>query len=312
MGQVKTLRRASSFGVGKGAFVLEQPVLIEESIPDDLEHSVLAGRWNFIVYTRHLADLYMRSSPARLLVLFAAVLSCVVYVVETYSSRNNHHFETISFIVDLFVFGIFVIDYLLNILVSTSKWRYVCSFQGAIDLASLASIVNIFAGADLSFLPLFRLLRVIKILRLFRTVSIVNVDRPTPPSASEAIAFEIFSLVVGIILAIFLAASVLYTIIQQDNHSWVFGADMLYVEEGRTTWFDCVYIVMVIIATLGFGDFVPFNVKGRIFVVMLLSVTLVLIPLKVGQLIDTIGKQPRYMNDVRTQEGTWGGGVLFH
>jgi hypothetical protein len=87
---------------------------------------------------------------------------------------------------------------------------------------------------------------------------------------------------------------------QQDPHSFLYTPDQEFSMKQDATFFDCVYIVLVIIATLGFGDFVPNNFVGRLFVVILLSSIVVLIPTKISQLVDTIGKKPRYMNEVTT------------
>lgn len=289
--------------VRKDSFILQQPVAIEASIPEDLEQSIYAYNRTLNVKTRlkTATQGYMRSNTTRFIILFASVLSCVVYVVETYLERSKAlGFLWFAICTDIATFIIFGIDYFFNVLYAPTKISYVFSFQGMVDFASLLSIVNLFiADADLSFLPLFRLTRVLKVLRLFRTASIVNVERPTPPSASEAIQFEIASLVISIFLAIFLAGSVLYTLIQQDSDAFVYSLDSNFSMKDDITFFDCIYIVMVLVSTLGFGDFSPGNELGRGFVVLLLLLTLTIIPYKVGQLADTVAKKPRYMNDVR-------------
>jgi voltage-gated potassium channel len=290
------LSRVKSSILRRESFVLNQPLSVEDSIPEDLITSE-SKSWNLVTHVKNLATIYLRSNIARVLVLFGAILSCILYVIETYV--DNPNYLTFSFVMDLIIFALFATDYLFNILYATIKWKYILSSQGIIDLLSLLSIMNVFVvGADLSFLPLFRLLRVIKVLRFFHIVSIMNVDRPKPPSASEAITFEIISLIVTLILAIFLSASLLYTLMQQDPQSFLYTPDQDFSMKHDATFFDCVYIVLVIIATLGFGDFVPNNFVGRLFVVILLSSIVVLIPTKISQLVDTIGKKPRYMNEV--------------
>ena len=275
--------------------VLTQPLSLEDSIPDDLLSST-HQTIHFNAIIKHLATLYIRSNFTRLLVLFGAIFSCILYIIETYI--NQEGFQLFSFIIDILIFILFAIDYIFNILYVTIKWKYIFSIQGVIDFLSLLSIINIFVRTDLSFLPLFRLLRVIKVLRFFHIVSVMSVDRPKPPSASEAITFEIVSLIVALVLAIFLSASLLYTLIQQDPHSFIFTPDQNFSMKDQLTFFDCVYVVFVIVATLGFGDFVPNNFFGRVYVVLLLTATVIFIPTKVSQLVDTIGKKPRYMNEV--------------
>lgn len=295
----RVLRKVQSV-VRKDSFILQQPVSIEAPIPEDFEQSISEKSFNFESFVKSTTTKYMRSNRTRIILLLASVLSCVVYVVETYLSRESSpEFFWFAILVDIGTFLIFGLDYLFNISYASTKMAYIVSFQGFVDAASLLSIVNLFVtNADLSFLPLFRLTRVLKVLRLFRTASIVNVERPTPPSASEAILFEIISLVISIFLAIFLAGSILYTIIQQDSDAFVYNTDSNYVIQEDITFFDCIYIVLVLVTTLGFGDFTPNNQTGRAFVVVVLVITLTIIPYKAGQLADTVAKKPRYMNEV--------------
>jgi voltage-gated potassium channel len=295
----RVLRKVQSV-VRKDSFILQQPVSIEAPIPEDLEQSISKKSFKVSGFVKSITTKYMRSNRTRIILLSAAVISCVVYVVETYLSRDSSpSFFWFAICVDVGTFIIFGLDYLFNISYAATKMAYILSFQGLVDFASLLSIVNLFVtNADLSFLPLFRLTRVLKVLRLFRTASIVNVERPTPPSASEAILFEIISLVISIFLAIFLAASILYTIIQQDSDAFVYNTDHNFVMNEDITFFDCIYIVLVLVTTLGFGDFTPNNQTGRAFVVVVLVITLTIIPYKAGQLADTVAKKPRYMNEV--------------
>ena len=295
----KALRKLNSV-VRTNSFILDRPVAVEASAPEDLEGSFSRKSVNFRTLLKNTTTRYMRSNVTRIIILMASVVSCVVYVVETYLRReDNPGFLWFAICVDIFTFIVFGIDYFFNVMYAHTKLYYIVSFQGVVDLASLLSIVNLFvANADLSFLPLFRLTRVLKVLRLFRTASIVNVEKPTPPSASEAILFEIASLVITIFLAIFLSGSVLYTIIQQDTDAFIYNPSPSMNIEDHITWFDCVYIVMVIISTLGFGDFTPNNTTGRVFVVALLVLVLTIVPYKGGQLADTMAKRPRYMGEV--------------
>ena len=295
----KAFRKLNSV-VRKDSFILHQPVAVEASIPEDLEGSFSHKSVDMSTFVKNTTTRYMRSNLTRMIILMASVVSCVVYVVETYLRReDNPGFLWFAICVDMFTFVVFGIDYFFNVMYAHTKIYYIVSFQGIVDLASLLSIVNLFvANADLSFLPLFRLTRVLKVLRLFRTASIVNVEKPTPPSASEAILFEIASLVITIFLAIFLSGSVLYTIIQQDTDAFIYNANPGINLRDRITWFDCVYIVMVIISTLGFGDFTPNNTTGRVYVVALLVLVLTIVPYKAGQLADTVAKRPRYMGEV--------------
>jgi hypothetical protein len=301
LGSIGRKKSLVGFPTRRDIFKLKNISTVDEYIPEDLVYESAIKTSDFKFWMKEVSHAYMKSNATRIVILIAAVLSCVVYVVETYLRNDNggHSDAFISFVIvsDVVIFLIFFTDYFFHVLFAVHKWVYIFSLDGIIDLASLFAVANLFSSIDLSFLPLFRLMRVIKIIRLFRTASIMNVERPTPPSASEAVTFEIISLIVGIVISIFLASAILFTITQQFEEAFVYSFDSSFSMKDDVTFFDCVYIVLEILSTLGFGDFIPGNALGRFYVVAVLAIALTVIPMKVGQLIDVIGKKPRYLNE---------------
>lgn len=271
----------------------------------------------------------MRSTLIRLIIILAALLGCVTYVLDTYNLDDSRVYRLFTRSSDITIFSIFLVDYIMNIIYADARIHYIFSFQGVVDFASLLSIINVFSNTNLSFLTLFRLMRVIKMLRLFRMSSSILIDDLALPvrtdplslmqlnalivltslhyflfppcylqSVSEAIYFEILGLVLGILLTWFLFSSVLYTIIQNNPDSFVYNSDPDFEIQEDIRFFDCVYMMAVFTSTLGFGDFSPNNFLGRLFVVVVLVTALTVVPVKVGQLVETIRKKPQYMSEV--------------
>lgn len=305
-GTIAVSRKKSTSGVfasRKGSFMLKNLTSEDDDfIVEDMKYESITHKTSDISFwLNELAHAYMKSNITRIVILFAAILSCIIYVVETYLRHTESDaFIAFALVSDLAIFIIFLMDYIFNIVFAANKRVYIFSMSGIIDFTSLFAVANLFITTDLSFLPLFRLMRVIKIIRLFRTASIMNVERPTPPSASEAITFEIISLIVGMVVSIFLASAVLFTITQEFENTFIYSFDDSFSMKDDATFFDCVYIVLEILSTLGFGDFIPGNFLGRFYVVAVLAIALTIIPMKVGQLIDIIGKKPRYLNEYIT------------
>ena len=281
--------------------VLGKPVQEEEDIPIDKIEDEVSNAPPRVVVRKLLLKAtgwYMRSPTARLVVIFAAILSCCTYVADTYATGGMDGYKRFAYVVDIAAFIIFFADYMFNIIFSSTSsiLDYIFSFQGFVDLASLFSILNVFVSEDLSFLSLFRLMRVLKVMRVFRMTSVMlSIDEQVLPNASEAIFFDVLSLVLGILLAWFLFSSLLYTMIQQDEHAFYFSIEEDFDIQEDITFFDCVYIMLVITSTLGFGEFAPANVWGRLFVVLVLLSALTVVPVKVGKLVETIGKNPKYI-----------------
>lgn len=300
-GNINVSRKKSNSGSSrKSSFMLKNLTSEDEDfILEDLKHeSVTNQTSDFSFWVNEVAHMYMKSNGTRILILFAAILSCIIYVVETYlRNSESASFNLFAMISDIVIFIIFFTDYVFNIIFAFNKIKYIFSLAGIFDFTSLFAVFNLFVTTELGFLPLFRLMRVVKIIRLFRTSSVMNVDRPSPPSASEAITFEIITLIVGLVVSIFLASAVLFTITQEVENAFIYSYDDTFSMKDDLTFFDCVYIVFEILSTLGFGDFIPGNFLGRLYVISVLGIALTIIPMKVGQLIDVIGKKPKYLNE---------------
>lgn len=281
----------------------EEVIVLDEPVADE-EIDISLSKEQVVTYTKYqsirtfikrLTQRYMRSSTARFLVLIAALYSCILFIVDSYDAiPQGVSFGLVSNIV---VFIVFLIDVIFNIIYADSKLTYLFSFQGVIDVLSLLSILNIFVESNLVFLPLLRLMRVMKIIRLFRTGAIINVDENQVSNTNEAIYFEIVSLVVSILLGWFLAAAFLFTLIQNSPDAWQYVDPTVDLRE-YIKFFDCLYMILVIISTLGFGDFAPANGYGRAYCMLVLMCAITIIPQQVGQLIQTIGKQPAYFGEV--------------
>lgn len=291
----KHIRRSSS--------ILSQPLELEEILPLDVLTSYVTTTRSFSIRNavKKATSWYIRSNTMKLLVFLASLLSCALFVVDTYDKYGSRYVQRVMVILDFAIFSLFAMDYIFNILYATSKVSYIFSFRGIVDLASLASITNAFTSpdqTDLSFLPLLRLLRNFKLLRMFQLTAFVDINDPQPLNPSDAIFFETLSLGLSICLAWFLGASVLYSIVQQDADAFIYNSDSNFDMQKDLTLFDCIYIQLVLISTLGFGDFSPNNFYGRLFVVVMMVMTLTIIPLRVGQLVESVGKKVPYRNQV--------------
>ena len=283
--------------------VLNEPVTEEIDLPTEKETIRTFTKYQFfILFVKKLTQQYMRSNVARILVLIAALYSCILFVTDAYNALPR---ETLFGILsNVIVFIIFFFDVIFNLLYSNSKIQYIFSFQGVIDCLSLLSILNLFVNSNLVFLPLLRLIRVIKIIRLFRTGAILNIDENHATNTNEAIYFEIISLVIGILLGWFLAAAILFTMIQNSPETWQYADTSVNLKE-YVSFFDCLYMILVIISTLGFGDFTPANGYGRAYCMIVLICAITIIPQQVGRLIQTIGKQPPYFGEVTLETNSF-------
>lgn len=247
-------------------------------------------------YFRKLAVEYGRSSNVKIIIITASFVSCVMYVINSYDQGKP---SKLSFGVDSVLTILFGVDYFFNILNAPFLLKYLLG-DGLMDLASCLSILNNILGTVtvFSFLPLLRLLRVLKLVRMHQSNSVFNVhEKPKDPSTGDVILFELMSLAFNISLGLYLSASILFMLISYYPDTFV---HVVLDTEADVTWFDCLYIDIVILGTLGFGDYVPGNNIGKIYVILLLAYGLSLIPFSIGKIMDTFSKRPHYMSEVGT------------
>jgi hypothetical protein len=98
-------------------------------------------------------------------------------------------------------------------------------------------------------------------------------------------------------LGLFLGASVLHTIIHSLPGSFVNVNSETYSSDDFT-WLDCLYAMVVMLSTLGFGDIVPQSAIGKLYVIFILATALSVIPYSIGQIMDTYRTRPVYMSEV--------------
>ena len=83
--------------------------------------------------------LYFDSITIQVFVLAIAVLSCIIYVYQTYTHQESVELE-------IFFFTTFLFDYIMCYIEANRKLEYVLSPMGLADLASLAPFLGVFLG----------------------------------------------------------------------------------------------------------------------------------------------------------------------
>ncbi len=162
---------------------------------------------------------------------------------------------------------IFTIEYIIRIIVSRDKIRYITSFYGIIDFLSIIPtyISLIYAGSQfLIIIRILRLLRVFRILKLVKfTYASIYLLHAFKHSREKIIIFF------GTVL-------IIVTII---------GA-MMYLIEGPEAGFrsipQSVYWAIVTITTVGFGDITPVTPLGQILASLLMLTGYAIIAVPTG------------------------------
>lgn len=170
--------------------------------------------------------------------IILAVTALILESVPAYNAAWGNWFHAVELLAGL----VFVLEYIARVWTASNAFRYMRSFWGIVDL--LAILPLLLSGFDLQFLRTFRLLRVFSILKVV--------------GYTKASATLIDSLIqartkIGVFL---FAVCVLVLIISFTMH--------LLEPHKFTTIPDAIWWTIVTITTVGYGDYVPASMLGKV------------------------------------------------
>lgn len=129
------------------------------------------------VSLKDLAEAYFRSFWAQLFMFSLSILSCVLYVVETY---QDNPYENITLtVMEMMLSLSFLVDYVLTLAFALDRRRYMVSFNGIIDLVSILPLISFVVyhltvgetqSAAVAWLEIGSLCRILRGLKVFRVM----------------------------------------------------------------------------------------------------------------------------------------------
>jgi voltage-gated potassium channel len=174
---------------------------------------------------------------------------------------------------DLFSIGVFTLEYLLRVLGSRPRGKYIFSFFGLIDLLA---ILPFYLGlnVDLRNLRALRFLRLFRILKLARySKAMRRFHRAFIISKEEIVLFLVTALIL-----LYLAGIGIYYF---EHHAQ---------PEVFTSMLDGLWWAVATLTTVGYGDIYPITVGGKIFTFLILIVGLGIIAVPTGMVATALAK----------------------
>jgi voltage-gated potassium channel len=236
-----------------------------------------------------VAESYMHNRTLQCAVFIVSLASCAFYIVMASVPTYQSYSDVTATAFAVLFFVVFLIDYVLSIIAADRKVDYILSPTGLADLASLLPVISIpFSELHhspleswIGFMRFFRLLKVFHLLRYNQ----LNEEKMVDSSFElSEITFLTARLVISIVVFILISAGVVFYVYEIDPNSF----------SDQMTWFDCLYFVVVVIATVGFGDIVPLSTPARFVVIVIIIIGFSFIIPMAATLGQAILFQPQY------------------
>ena len=196
------------------------------------------------------------------LILFS-VAAVMFESVEQYRIKYGEY-------LNVFEWGItflFTMEYIARIFSVKKPLKYIFSFYGLIDLISLLpTYLGIFVSADnissIKTIRTIRLMRVFRILKLIRYVKEANTLKQALIASRQRI--------VVFLAAVLSVATIMGTIIYMIEDP----------EDGFTSIPRSIYLAIVTLTSVGYGDIHPHTVLGQFFasIIMILGYAIIAVP----------------------------------
>ena len=173
--------------------------------------------------------------------------------------------------------------------------------MGLADLASLIPLVGTFIGFNdskiaiwtsswIGFLRFSRLLNINNLIRIHSLHAGIIPTDLTYALNSSKVFYQSSKLAVNIIVFLFISTGIVFSVITTDSDSFQISSN-----ENELTWFDCFYLVIVSVTTVGYGDIIAVSIVAKLVILAIITTGFGLIPIQVAELGESKNTLPIYM-----------------
>lgn len=201
------------------------------------------------------------------------LISICLYSIETFPEYRDG--TPLFNIIEYVIVGIFTLEYILRIIVATSRPGFIFSIWGLIDLFAILPTYLSFGIFDLRFLRIYRLLRVIRIFKFGRyTRALDGLKKAIISIKEELIVFGFATL-----FMIYVSAAGIFIFEHEAQ------------PEHFKSIFHSLWWAVVTLTSVGYGDVYPITAGGRVFTFFILMIGLGIVSIPTGLLASALTNQ---------------------
>lgn len=200
------------------------------------------------------------------------VVSLITFSIDTLPDLSIR-IKNVLNVIEVITVSVFTLEYMLRIMISKRKLRFIFSFYGLVDLLSILPFY-IASGLDLRAIRVFRLLRLVRILKLFKYNQAINrFHRALMIAKEELILFG------------FVAVIMLYL-----SAVGIYYCENVAQPEQFKSIFHCLWWSVTTLTTVGYGDMYPITAGGKLFTFFILTIGLGIIAIPTGLIASALSK----------------------
>ena len=204
-------------------------------------------------------------------------LSTLAVMLETVQSVQSRH-GTLLYAIEWIATGLFTVEYIVRIACLRTRWRYVFSFFGVVDLVSILPTYASLFLLNAQSLAVIRALRLLRVFRVFKLARFIREGAELRASLWAARA-KIVVFLMTVLIVTTIIGSAMYLVEGRVN------------KEQYGSIPDSIYWAIVTIATVGYGDIAPITPMGKFLTAILIVFGYSLIVVPTGIITAEISSQ---------------------
>ena len=182
--------------------------------------------------------------------------------------------------VDLFLCLIFLVDFLVRLYSSQSRWKYITSIWSFSQILIIFPIMVFFGTRTELYPQIF-----ISASRYLRIIRISDVTEKFFDIGENDVGRKLYNIILSAIILLYISSGIIMTI---ENYSL----------ENPRNYFMYFYYIVVTLATIGYGDITPVTDAGQMFITSIIIFIIIMIPKQTNELLRLLAMQSYYLRTI--------------